>query len=113
MEEKTLLNEEQLENVSGGEGGSGPKTGSGTIPADGITYNTYTTTYAGHYYAKNVGASEIVWLYTDAMGWCYCTYETLTIDTNTNTWTATRHSEPSSPEEPFSQLYPYVLNIKP
>lgn len=105
MSDVKELKDEELKTVSGG--------GSGNIPKGGITYSTYGTIYSGHYYAKNVGDTDVVYLYTDGCGYGCATYETLSIDQSNNTWSATIYGGPSSPPQPFSQLYPYVLNIIP
>ena len=97
------LNDEQLSAVAAG--------GSGNIPAGGITYSTYEHTIVGHYFAKNINDTELVWLYMDGLGNPFITYETLVI--NGNIWECSCHSEPCTPPQPFSQLFPYVLNIRP
>ena len=105
MEEKTLLNEEELENVSGG--------GSGNIPDGGITYSTYTSAYGGHYYAKTSGSTELLYTEIDASGWANYYLETLIVDIETNTWSTNRTGKlPGAPEHLYSE-YPFVLNIRP
>ena len=99
------LTEEQLSKVTGG--------GSGTIPAGGITYKTYSTAQANRYYAKTSGSTDLMCVLIDGFGCASYYTEKLVIDSTNNSWSTNRTSGALPAPANFSTTYPFVLNIKP
>lgn len=103
------LKDELLENVTGG--------GSGTIPQNGITFDTYSSLEAGYYYSSAQNTNNVVYVYSSSNGLGY-TSEAFSVDPSTNSWIS-RNKTPSGVvhidfnTDGFMKMYPYRLNVRP
>ena len=111
MEEKTLLNEVELEKIAGG--------GSGTVPAEGVVSTSNNNVYQGNYYTN-----QLVSLTSGTIKVAYAYYvctredrvdsrvENMTIDSGSWSTSPTSEYAPSEYWD-FHAAYPYVLNVHP
>lgn len=108
MSEINELKDEMLENINGG--------GSGTIPENGITFETYSSLEPGYYYSATQNTDNVVYVYSSSSGLGY-TSEAFSVNPSTNSWIS-RNKTPSGVVHKdfniagFMELYPYRLNVK-
>lgn len=100
------LQDQELQEVTGGY--------NGTIPAGGITFETYGMMALNRYYAADKNTNNVVWVFQAGMVTEY-TIENFVIDTKNNTWksTGTGSKIIITDYNDFHKKYPYMLNLRP
>ena len=99
-EKKTIeLKDEELGAVYGG--------GSGTIPAKGITYETYTEVKEDNYYSSGTNTNEVAYVYKNCADQLRYTKETFIC--SGNGWNSTNKSGGVAVEWDFISKYPYKM----
>ena len=104
MKDNILLNDNELEEISGG--------ANGRIPEGGITYNHYDRADDGRYYA-DINKTNYAYVYRLFSYSCSYRSEILNIN-NDGTWSSKVVGDRMHDSfEDFKMKYPYRVNIKP
>lgn len=101
------LTDEELKEVNGG--------GSGTLPQNGITFQSYDTLLSDHYYSTDQNLIEVCYVYT-ASNKLFYTREDFRVNESENSWISRNRTPsgvlcPIENVEGFMDRYKYMLNV--